>query len=290
MSGQARHARAGRAGAKPAGMLFPLLSALILAAIAAVAVVGIADGHRDPILPIQIRLVQPRLSGLKVRIEHIRSCSCWHGPRDQAQRKYKFRVVNNSDEVVNIDGGVHSILRLIVAYPNHRRPRLTMPAPTSYEALETLSSPPDEPIPVSNKIVPVHASEIKGSNAFFGVPPSYSVWALPAAPNKLAEELEPGNASFPTVVDKAHLLPGEAYEGHRRGHGTWTFYIPLPHAFAQSFTHDGGTEGPLRRETYERYVIFVGVAALEPGMEDGVHLLGFAPAPSDDALLDPAEL
>ena len=270
-------------------LTFRLLTGLILVTIAAVFVGRAVEDQDDPILPIEFRIPQKQLSGLPVRIDQIQSCSCWFGPRDQAQRKYKFRVVNNSDRVVSIGGGLRSAIRLIVAYPHHREPRVTMPAPSSDSILRRFESPPDLDIPVSNKLTRVRASEIKGANAFFGVPDDYSVWALPSSPNKLAELIgENGEGSYPTVVDKTHLLPGEEYAGDRLGHGTWTFYIPLPHHFAKRF--DPSFEPVLPRRVYERLVIFVGVAAFRREADGIADLLGFAPAPSDNALSSPKHL
>jgi hypothetical protein len=254
-----------------------------------IAIVGVVGEEDDPVLPIQFRLVEADLSELPVRIDRIRSCSCWHGPRDQAQRKYKFRVVNETDEVINIDGGQHSMVRLIVAYPHRREPRVTMPSQAGRKYLRHMDSPPDIEVSVTDALTTVRPSEIPDSNEFFGVPDNYSVWALPATPNKLAEPMAGGTeASYPTVVDKPHLLPGEEYEGHRLGHGTWTFYIPLPHRFAQRFLRVW--EPLLPRQAYERYVVFVGVAALAPDPRGGVRLLGFAPAPSENAIAEPGEL
>lgn len=267
---------------------FRLLTGLILVAIVAVFAVRAVEAEDDPVLPIEFRLEKKKLSGLPVRIDEIQSCSCWFGPRDQAQRKYKFRVVNNTDRVVDIGGGTGSAIRLIVAYPNHKKPRLTMPTPTSDMIPHRFGSPPDINIPVSDEIARVRASEIKDTNAFFGVPEGYSVWALPPSPNKLAELIDGGEGSYPTVVDKTHLLPGEEYSGDRLGHGTWTFYIPLPHRFAKLF--EPAVEPILPRRVYERHVIFIGVAAFRRESDDIADLLGFAPAPSDDALAFPSEL
>lgn len=268
---------------------FRLLTGLILAAVAAMFVAGATAGGDDPVLPIQFRIPEQRLSGLPVRIDRIQSCSCWYGPRDQAQRKYKFRIVNNTDRVIDIGGGPDSAIRLIVAYPHHREPRVSMPFPSDGATPKRFESPPDLDIPVSDRIVRVQPSEIEGSNAFFGVPDDYSVWALPASPNKVAEFLGGATGgSYPTVVDKTQLLPGEEYAGDRLGHGTWTFYIPIPHRFAERF--EPYAEVILPRRVYERHVVFVGVAAFKRESDDLADLLGFAPAPSDNAFARPSEL
>lgn len=286
------------------GWLFPGLSVFILGMLTGVVVLGVVTANSRPSLPIEFRLIDPHLSNLPVEFSDIRSCSCWDGPRDEAERKYKFRVANHSDKLIDIGGGVDSEIRLVVAYPEDFRPHLTLPAAVRHMPLRELGSPPDEEIPITHKVVSVQPNRIRGANDFFGVPDGYAVWALPPAPNKLAEIIEPirqwvgegyyasGMASYPTVIDQTHLLPGEGYEGDGRGHGTWSFYIPLPHRFAQRLRKIGKQEWEpiLSRQNYERYVIFVGVAAFEPGPGGPVRLLGFAPAPSENALVSPRAL
>ncbi len=288
------------------GWLFPSLTVLITSMLTGVLVLGVVVASSKPILPIEFRLIEPELSDLPVEFSNIRSCSCWHGPRDEAQRKYKFRIVNNTQKVIDIGGGGHSVIRLIVAYPKQRKPTITMPASGPITAEAQLGSPHDELTPITENIIDVKPNLIRGANDFFGVPKDYAVWGIPASPNKVAEIFEPGEVSFesgvltresgiatyPTEVDHTELLPGEEYTSHRLGHGTWSFYIPIPHHFAERF--DSGPEKEwepiLPRQAYERYVIFVGVAAMEVGPEGGVHLLGFAPAPSENALVNPRTL
>jgi hypothetical protein len=291
--------------------LFPILSVLIAGLLTSVFLLGVVSATSKPPLPVEFRLIRPKLSGLPVEFSDIRSCSCWHGPRDEAQRKYKFRVVNRTDKVLNIGGGVGSVIRLIVAYPRQRHPVVTMPASGPIIAEAVLGSPPHEFTPITDHIVQVKPDLIRGANDFFGVPSNYRVWALPASPNKVAEvfrtgqsgtapleivemlENGSGHPSYPTEVGHTELLPGEEYAGHTRGHGTWSFYIPIPRSFAEAFEHAPGElewEPVFNRQTYERYVIFVGVAAMEVGPESRVHLLGFAPAPSENALVNPRTL
>lgn len=286
------------------GWLFPGLTGVIAGVLAGVIVLGVATAGLKPVLPIEFRLIDPKLSNLPVEFSNIRSCSCWHGPRDEAQRKYKFRVVNNTQKVIDIGGGVHSMIRLIVAYPKQRTPMITMPAPGGIVTEAQLGSPHDELTPISEKIMHVEPNLIQGANDFFGVPEDYAVWCLPPSPNKVAEIFELGSidgtgmfatggtASYPTEVDRTELLPGEEYVGHKLGHGTWSFYIPIPHHFAERFDSESEREWEpiLPRQAYERYVIFVGIAAMEVGPEGGVHLLGFAPAPSENALVSPRTL
>jgi hypothetical protein len=281
--------------------VFPLLAGLIVAAIGATIALWQLDQPADPVLPVEFRLIQPELTGLPVKIDHIRSCSCWHGPRAQAQRKYKFRVVNETDRQLNIGGGERSAIRLIVAYPHARQPRLTVPAFGDNERSLQLPSPGDVEIPITSKIDRQRPTRLPGTNEFFGVPKGFTVWALAPTPNKLAEFLEvlpftgpqgeiSANYSYPTVVDKTHLLPGEEYEGDRLGHGTWTFYIPIPPRVARELKGDGRVAPVFSRGYYEQFVIFVGIAALAPESHGRGRLLGFGPAPSDNAFAEPGDL
>lgn len=289
--------------------IFPGLTLFILGMLVGVLVLGVVTAPSKPVLPIEFRLDEPELSNLPVEFSNIRSCSCWHGPRDEAQRKYKFRIVNHSQKVIDIGGGVSSQIRLIVAYPKQRKPMITMPASGPIIAETQLGSPRDELTPITEHIVDIEPNLIRGANRFFGVPKDYRVWGLPASPNKVAEIFEPGQmtasssaysmyrsrsgtASYPTEVEQTDLLPGEEYAGHKLGHGTWSFYIPIPHHFAERFESysEYEFEPILRRQEYEKYVIFVGVAAMEVLPGGGVHLLGFAPAPSENALVNPRSL
>jgi hypothetical protein len=271
--------------------IFGLMSILILVAGAGLLVASLIGEEEEPMLPIEMRLIEPELSGGPVRIDHIRSCSCWHGPRDNAQRKYKFRVVNETDRVINIDGGPHSVIRLLVAYPENWKPHLTLPDSSDPTTIQAHESPGELMIEMSDELVNVPVNRVSKDTRFFGVPPDYVIWALQASPNKVGEwiNIAAGEASYPTVVDKPELLPDEEYEGDRIGHGTWTFYVPLPHRFAESLEAHGGLEKLRDRKFYEPHVIFVGVAALTvvPG---GVNLLGFGPAPSDNLFAEPDEL
>jgi hypothetical protein len=272
-------------------LIFRFLSLLIILAVVAVAVATLIGEEEQRLLPIEFRIVEPGLSDSPVRIDHIRSCSCWHGPRDEAQRKYKFRVTNETDHVIDIDGGVKSVIRLLVAYPKGWIPHVTVPNPAAISGETYMRSPPHMAIPLSRDIESVRASRIRADdNAFFGAPADYTLWALPASPNEVAERIYEDEVSYPTVVDKPELLPDEEYEGYGRGHGTWTFYIPLPHRFAESLEFHGPAEPVITREIYESHVIFIGVAALTVGPNGSVHLLGFAPAPSENALANPYEL
>lgn len=286
--------------------LFPSLTIFIVSMLVGVLVLGVVSATSKPVLPIEFRLEEPELSDLPVEFSNIRSCSCWHGPRDEAQRKYKFRIVNHTHKVIDIGGGASSQIRLIVAYPKQRKPLITMPASGPIIAETQLGSPRDELTAITEHIVKVKPNLIQGANHFFGVPKNYRVWGLPASPNKVAEIFErgqvtatasaysrrSGTASYPTEVEQTELLPGEEYAGHRLGHGTWSFYIPIPHPFAERFESysEYEFEPILRRQEYEKYVIFVGVAAMEVLPSGGVHLLGFAPAPSENALVSPRSL
>lgn len=273
---------------------YPILATLIAGLLVAVIV---AHLHHEPgrTLPREFRLSEPRLSGLPVRIDRVQSCSCWNGPRNQAQRKFKLRIANDWDRVLNISGGSRSALRLVVAYPGTKKPSLTFPESGEDDELANLSTPDDLPMPIATQVRRVDPSRIHAShNELFGVPAEYTLWALPPTPNKLAESVDAYsnatqlNGSFPTVVDKTALLPGEQYHSKQLGHGVWTFYVPIQPSFARVFK---GEIHPLpSREEYEKEVIFVGIGAFRVVKSELVELLGFAPAPSDDQLLDPVYL
>lgn len=271
-------------------LIFGFFSLLIVLTGGGLLVASLIGESEDPLLPIELRLIEPELSNRPIRIDHIRSCSCWHGPRDNAQRKYKFRIVNETDRVIDIDGGPHSVIRLLVAYPKSWKPHLSLPDPSANSTFQAIDNPGEVTVTMSDEIMSVPVSWIGGDNGFFGVPANYTVWALPASPNKVAEWMGDKEASYPTVVDKPTLLPGEEYRGDRLGHGTWTFYVPLPHRFAESLEFDGPWEPLIDHKIYERHVIFVGVAALAVGPQGGVNLLGFGPAPSDNAFASPDDL
>ncbi len=273
---------------------YPILATLIVGLLAAM-IVARLQHEPGRALPREFRLSAPRLSGLPVRIDRVQSCSCWHGPRNQAQRKFKLRVANDWDRVLNISGGSRSALRLIVAYPGTKKPSLTFPQSADDDELANLDTPDDFPVPIAKRVRRVNASRIDAShNELFGVPTDYTLWALPPTPNKLAEPVETYakgtliNGSFPTVVDKTVLLPGEQYHSMQLGHGVWTFYIPIEPSFARIFK--GEFQVLPSREEYEKEVIFVGIGAFHVVKSELVELLGFAPAPADDELLDPVYL
>jgi hypothetical protein len=271
-------------------LIFGSIGLLIALAVVGLLAANLIGEDDEPVLPVELRLIEPELSNRPVRIDHIESCSCWHGPRDNAQRKYKFRVVNETDRVIDIDGGPHSVIRLLVAYPENWKPHLRLPDPSDDSMQRYVDNPGEVTVEMSDELMNAPISRIgRGGNGFLGVPPDYVVWALPALPNKVEEWIGPEQASYPTVVDQSELLPDEEYSGDELGHGTWTFYVPLPHRFAESLEYEG-PEPIMNNEVYERHVIFVGIAALavEPG--GGAELLGFGPAPSENAFAEPDEL
>ena len=270
--------------------VYRLLATLIVCGAAVTAALDLAE-RRQPELPLVFRISESKLSRLPIAISSVVSCSCWSGPRNQAQRKYKFYIVNDSDEVVNIGGDTSSQIRLIVAYPTTKPPHLTFPKAGPRDVMVRAASPPDQDVQKATEFRTVRPSQIRGASKLLNVPRGYSVWALPPNPNKVLEQIgeSDGRAftgSYPTVVDKTKLLPGEGYRGNRFGHGTWTFNIPLPTELAQQFAGDIHV---VRADAdYEEYVIFVGIAVFERQSSDVARLLGFAPAPSDAAMLDPS--
>jgi hypothetical protein len=266
---------------------YPLLCIAIIVALVAVILVDVRDGHSASALPVDFRITQTRLSGLPVQIWDVESCSCWSGPRNQAQRKYKFRVLNQTSELINIGGGVRSAIRLIVAYPRSVTPHVTLPKPEHSDKFAEFQTPAGKDTEVASHVETVRPSEIHESNALLAVPRMYRVWALPPAPNEVAEEVTEGIGTFPTEVGKEWLLPGEAYSDTKVGYGDWTFYIPIKRQFQEILEEQ--PKPVLTPADYESEVIFVGIGVFR-FIGGEVKLLGFAPAPSENALLEDSEL
>ena len=245
--------------------VYRVLTAVIALGIAVIGALAIADARQDESLPPEIRFLATDLSNLPVSISDVVSCSCWHGPRNQAQRKYKFHIVNNSNVMLRIGGDETSQIRLIVAYPTEQSPPLTFPKAGSGDETAQFVSPrrTDAIGHLKKQVMP---SRILGQNNLLGVPASYTVWALPPTPNKLAEQVsrdgDEVNGSYPTVVDKTNLLPGEGYKDLRLGHGNSTFYIPIKKELADVFI-DSPFQVVQSDAEFEDEVIFVGVAAFE---------------------------
>lgn len=267
--------------------IFPILTASIAVCLVALLVLSLVLTHRAKELPIDFRIPDPALSRLPVQISDVRSCSCWSGPRDQAERKYKFRVLNQSSRLLNIGGGASSAIRLLVAYPHGFTPHLTFPQRSASDEYAPLGSPKNQLTEIASGTERVTPSRIWGANKLFDIPRTYSLWALPPTPDELAEMVpKDGGYTYPTEISKEWLIPGEGYFDSKRGHGVWTFYIPLKPSFAKVF--DGGLEIVIEQARYEKEVIFVGIAAF--AQSPGVQLIGFAPAPSDAALAAPSDL
>lgn len=274
------------------GAAYRVFASAIVLGIVGILVWGIAKPDA-PRLPLQFRLHEPSLSGLPVQIDRVESCSCWHGPRGQAQRKFRFRVINRTDNRLDIGGGARSVLRLLVAYPEDVTPRLTLPARSSQDDWVRAASPPDTEIRLASEVREVAPSRIVGSQTLFAVPRDFRVWAIPAVEDKVAEALDyyPDgtiNLSFTTVVDKPGLLPNEAYYDTDLGHGTWTFYFPVPTRISAMFA--GEMHPVVQSQHFAKDLIIVGIAAFDVSSTNGPKLIGFAPAPSDDALADPSYL
>lgn len=154
-------------------------------------------------------------------------------------------------------------------------------------------SPEDEALRVASAVDLVRPTHLLGWNQAINVPQRYSVWAIPPAPNKVVElltsEEEEDVATFPTFVGKRHLLPGEGYQDARPGHGSWTFYVPLDDKLLKEARAVDGSQFLQLDASNEKHLIFVGIALFERGRAGYGRLLGFAPAPFDDALLDPED-
>jgi hypothetical protein len=238
-------------------------------------------------LPTEFRIPQKSLSGLPVSISELTSCTCWTGPRFQAQRKYKFRIVNRSDAPIPIGGGRGSSVRLLVAYKDNDEKVITPPKPDGDSTRYSLASPRDALVRGTEAHETMPLGKVVESNRLFGVPENFSIWVIPPNPNKLFERGGDRRGGYPTFIETEVLAPDTAYGVDRRnGHGVWSFYIPLPNAFQGMFPPGAPFEMVLDRADIESEIIVIGIAAFGPGGD----LLGFAPAPSDDALRDPKSL
>jgi len=105
---------------------------------------------------------------------------CWSGPRNQAERKYKFRIVNQSNDLLNIDGGTRSAIRLLVAYPRSAEPRLTLPQAHPDDEFGEFGSPKKVLLDVATHHAakaPAIKGEVAGENR--SVPRADALWVHP---------------------------------------------------------------------------------------------------------------
>jgi len=174
-----------------------------------------------------------------------------------------------------------------VAYPPSIVPILTLPKPEASDFFSQLETPAHKETEIASHIVTVTPSRIYGVNRLLAVPNNYKVWALPPTPNEVAEEVAEHDATFPTEVAKDWLLPGEAYDDNRVGYGDWTFYIPVKRKFQEVM--EAPIQAVMTPADYEDEVIFVGIAAFSV-VGGSVELQGFAPAPSENAVIDASQL
>lgn len=97
-----------RERSRAASVVFGTAAVLLLAGIAALTTVRVTEDGSPARLPLVMRIPQAELSDLPVAIDRVYSCSCFDGPRGQIQRKYKFKVVNGYDDLIDIGGGERS--------------------------------------------------------------------------------------------------------------------------------------------------------------------------------------
>ena len=236
-------------------------------------------------LPRVLRITQTQLGNLPVRFDATVSCGCWHGPREQAQKKFKFKITNNYSKAISLDGGPNSDLRLLVAYPKDFTPVVKMPDPNRARGVTTTSSPPNVEVDVTDDVRSVHPTEIVTDGDSFGVPTDFRLWAIPPNPNLIVEPVRSGDDSamtFPTYVTKHRLEPGETYFSRELATGAWVFYVPLPSAISIFFSIPVSL--PMQRGEMEEHVIVVGVAVFDASTE---QMVGLAPMPSESSLSDP---
>ena len=252
--------------------------------------VALVGGSNEKPLPLEFGLERARLSHLPVAVDSAVSCSCWTGPRGQVQRKYKFRIINNSDSVLQIGGGTTSQIRLLVAYPGRTHPPMSLPVAAPDDEYDRFGAPGGTDLRIATHVTTGATEPSQGRKR--AVRRARALLDLDAAASAEQARRDAGNRrlghrDFPDCGRKTRLLPGEGYSSPKIGHGSWTFYVPLPKPIA------GITTAPLvpvaPDADIERYVIFVGIGIFTREGRNVADLLGFVPSPPDSGLLDPSE-
>lgn len=262
--------------------------ALIGAAVALVALSGwsIVNASTPHYSPKNSRIISGSLSidpEHGAALDDVQICSCWQGPANQAQKKVRFRITNNTDErVFRLTGGKEGSIFLLVGYDAEFQPVVTAPPKHQQNDLEgTAGTPANRTVYTSLlESVSERPDEITNADLLEDLsPPSgWRVWAIPANHNMMMESLGERLGTYPTFVewDDEDLHPGESYEGDELGIGVWTFYVPYPPGL------DGMGDYPIPAEwastsfTDDHYIIF-GVAVVD----DSGRINGFSPTPPE---------
>jgi hypothetical protein len=248
--------------------------------------------------PLQFRRSESPLSKLPVVISDVRSCVCWSGPRDQAQKLFKMEILNQSEEVVSLTSGEKSEVRLLVGYREDFLPHVTVPD----ENADTTTIPNgsnDFYINQVERFADAEAIPVNEDVHYFSLPPGYKVWAVPPTPNFTAEKYGTDKVSHATIVEQDNLVPGEQFKDARKSHGIWVFNIPLPPGFRETLLHQTGgvdlrsSDEPiiLDRSFIRHNVAILGIAVISRTEEGAApNIVGFAPAPPDTELVTPDAL
>ena len=259
------------------------LISVVIVALATVAVHTVHEYKYPTTLPLDISIGRADLSDMPVLVGPVTGCGCWTGPRRQAEKKYNFSILNRWTQKLNIADDTESAVRLIVAYPAAFTPTMTLPV-SDHAKLLRVPNPPDTPVWKATGQRTVTPSRIDDGKALFGTPDGYTVWALPATPNRVVESFGSGSdVTYATMVDKQILPPGEMYSSDKTGHQDWVFYVPLEYDWAAMFP-DAEFEIVPEPAEVVKHVVVVGIGVFAP---DG-ELIGFAPSPPESAVVDPS--
>lgn len=257
-------------------------------ALITLSVIALVHGS-SPTLPKQnFSVIEGSLSNQEVTFEKVRACKCDAGLHDQSYKKFKFKLTNNSQEILNIAGGRDSSVFLIVEYPNTFHPKVTLPGPANASDERALGS-----LPAGVEVSYASSTEVFEPLRFaptlatqLGVRPEWTAYAIPPTPNAVIEA-ESGSttlATFPTYVTRLALASGDSYSDKRAGYGDWVFPIPV-WGVLRTVSNEPNYTTVFEPNFYDKYYAILGIAAISA---DG-RLLGFTASPPTSTLSDGSE-
>jgi hypothetical protein len=221
---------------------------------------------------------------LNVTLDEVVMCACWQGPNKQSEKKVKFKITNNGRGYLDLRGGADGSVYLYVAYPGEFRPVVRLPNP-SLGTSQTVTlgwdgSPPNRSLVMTDgaeSLIPDRVDTVVAEE--LGVESGWGVWAIPANPNRVTQEMVGGQATLPTYVTKEWLGPSESYLGEGNGIGAWVFYIPLPPEIEALASTRMVTDAMLTNGALDQHYRVMGVAIRD---RDGTTV-GFGPTPPESA-------
>lgn len=282
---------------------------IVLVAVYALALPRLIEGSTPTLPPIEHDVVFSTTysAGDEVTISDVQSCGCWHGPRGMAQKKFKFRIENNSRYDINLSRGPKSNIRLLVALPTESDPTITIPVPDAYSAMGNYQAAMPEGVPLrytetNEEYTP---PKLRGANDLFGLEDDWSVYMYPPNENKLIEDaygIGPSDAgTFPTYVAQDEVKAGHSYYDQDYGEGAFVFYVPITTELFNlvippedrvstppddQFAVVSNGLGNLPRRVTSKAINILGIAVIDPRRQG---LLGFAPAPTESMYSSPDE-